>query len=322
MKARSTLLLAALAATGCATSPPASTAKESQGHALRAEHVADRWFVAATAANGEKLEFFTDTGGGFIVHADSAARAGLAVSEQGEGEERAKLAPFPTFVGSDALPPPLGERQQLFVAERSPRSADFRDGMLGQEWFGGRVWTFDYPNGAMAWHDSAAGMEFDPAHTVPLGFPAKDGVRTTSFPRIEATIDGETISFLFDTGATLALSDDALARLGDGGAKVRGTSFIVASIFDRWHAAHPDWRVVERAEDNAGAAPIIAVPEVTIAGHAVGPVWFTRRPDSAFHEYMSQWMDARVEGALGGSAFRWFRVDVDYPGARAAFRRE
>ena len=85
MKARSTLLLAALAATGCATSPPASTAQESAGHALRAEHVADRWFVAATAANGEKLEFFTDTGGGFIVHADSAARAGLTVSEQGEG---------------------------------------------------------------------------------------------------------------------------------------------------------------------------------------------------------------------------------------------
>jgi hypothetical protein len=76
---------------------------------------------------------------------------------------------------------------------------------------------------------------------------------------------------------------------------------------------------MENAEDNRGAAPIIEVPAITIAGFTVGPVWFTRRPDAAFHEYMSQWMDRRVEGALGGSALRWFRIVVDYPGARAAF---
>jgi hypothetical protein len=53
----------------------------------------------------------------------------------------------------------------------------------------------------------------------------------------------------------------------------------------------------------------------------VGPVWFTRRPDRNFHEYISSMMDARVEGALGGSALHFFRVTVDYPGRVAVFQQ-
>jgi hypothetical protein len=37
--------------------------------------------------------------------------------------------------------------------------------------------------------------------------------------------------------------------------------------------------------------------------------------------YMSQWMDRRVEGALGGSALAFFRVTVDFPDAVAVFER-
>ena len=53
----------------------------------------------------------------------------------------------------------------------------------------------------------------------------------------------------------------------------------------------------------------------------MGPVWFTRRPDPSFHQFMSQYMDKQVEGALGGSALKFFRVTVDYPNAVAAFER-
>ena len=73
--------------------------------------------------------------------------------------------------------------------------------------------------------------------------------------------------------------------------------------------------------DAQEALSIIQVPRVSGGGWEVGPVWFTRRPDRAFHEYMSQWMDRRVEGALGGSALSFFRVTVDYPGAAAIFER-
>ena len=46
----------------------------------------------------------------------------------------------------------------------------------------------------------------------------------------------------------------------------------------------------------------IEVSRIVVGGYTVGPVWFTRRADKNFHEYMSQWMDKRIEGALGGVA--------------------
>lgn len=48
---------------------------------------------------------------------------------------------------------------------------------------------------------------------------------------------------------------------------------------------------------------------------------FTRRPDRNFQQYMSQWMDRPIVGALGGSALRYLRVTVDYPGAVAVFEK-
>jgi len=67
--------------------------------------------------------------------------------------------------------------------------------------------------------------------------------------------------------------------------------------------------------------PMIEVPSIQVAGFTVGPVWCTRRADANFHKWMSQWMDRRIDGALGGSALRYFRITVDYPRAMAAFER-
>jgi hypothetical protein len=162
---------------------------------------------------------------------------------------------------------------------------------------------------------------FEPQHTISLGFLTEpSGQRATHFPSVDATIDGETYAFLFDTGATVDLSDTALSIIGDGGPHERATSFVTASVFDKWRGKHPNWRIIEGADRTAGGECIIEVPQVTIAGHTVGPVWFTRRADSNFHEYMSQWMDRRVEGALGGTLFKYFAVTADYPGSRAYFR--
>lgn len=73
-----------------------------------------------------------------------------------------------------------------------------------------------------------------------------------NFPRVPVTIDGETLDLLFDTGAA---------------------SFIAASAFEKWRAKHPNWRVIERAENGSGEA-MIEVPQVTIAGYTArrGPV--------------------------------------------------
>jgi hypothetical protein len=158
---------------------------------------------------------------------------------------------------------------------------------------------------------------------VTLGFQTDPaGKRSADFPRIAATLDGETLDLLFDTGATISLSPEALAQLADKGPATRGTSFIAAVHFDAWRRKHPDWRVIEHADIGIKEAqPMIEVPAVTVAGYTVGPVWFTRRPDPNFHQLMSQYMDRQVEGALGGSALRFFRMTVDYPHASAVFER-
>lgn len=140
------------------------------------------------------------------------------------------------------------------------------------------------------------------------------------FPRIQVVVDGEILDLLFDTGAHTPLTPLAHATIGDGRAAIRSTSFISNSIFQKWKIAHPNWRVIDKAEMGSGEA-MIEVPEVTIAGYSVGPVWFTRRADKNFHEFMSQWMDRRIEGALGGNALRFFRIVVDYPQQSAFFEK-
>jgi hypothetical protein len=149
-------------------------------------------------------------------------------------------------------------------------------------------------------------------HQLTLAMQRDDAGKPTSpYGRIQMVVDGETIDMLFDTGATVDLLPEAQQVLGPGPAE-RATSFITASVFARWHAAHPEWRIIEHADRTVNGGPMIEVPAITIAGYEVGPVWFTWRPDDAFHKWMAQWMDKPTEGALGGSALHFFRVGADW----------
>jgi hypothetical protein len=60
--------------------------------------------------------------------------------------------------------------------------------------------------------------------------------------------------------------------------------------------------------------------KLSVGGYSVGPVSFTARPDKNF-DRISQWMGKTVHGALGGSAFKFFRITVDYPNATAYFEK-
>jgi len=135
------------------------------------------------------------------------------------------------------------------------------------------------------------------------------------------TARGDTLLLLLDTGASVVLTDAAIKALHEGSEpRARGTSFISQSVFERWRRQYPAWRVIEHA-DSTLDMPMIQVPWLRVGGQTVGPVWFTMRPDRNFHESMSQWMDRRVDGALGGSALRYLRVTLDYPRAVATFER-
>lgn len=291
---------------------------------LPARYDEHRFYVEPVAADGTRLTFYTDTGGGLFLLRDAVERLRLSmVNVGGEGKDAFHLAELPKFRADASIPAPLSRGGRIPVwspptGEGGP-SNFVGDGMLGQDWFGGRVWQFDYPGRRLLLlEDMPAG---DAKHRVSLGFKSDEtGKRALNFPRIQVEIDGETLDLLFDTGATTFLVDSALAVLKDGGAAARATSFITNTTFEKWRKEHPDWRVIERAEKSTGEA-MIEVPLVTVAGYSVGPVWFTRRADKNFHEYMSGFMDKRVDGALGGNALRHFRVTVDYPGAVAVFQK-
>jgi hypothetical protein len=92
-------------------------------------------------------------------------------------------------------------------------------------------------------------------------------------------------------------------------------------MHDRWRAKHPGWRVIANADRSVAGMPMIEVPSMSIGGHRVGPVWFTVRPDRNFHQFMSQWMDRRIDGAIGGSALRYLRITLDYPNAIAELEK-
>ncbi len=281
-----------------------------------------RFYVQPVTTDGTTLNFFTDTGGGLFIFSDVVERLKLPLLKAETGDAPGAIA-LPAFKSGTAIPAPLGSGERLFVAPANSRIPLSRDwsGMLGQQWFAGRTWTFDYPKRRLLLRADGDLPKQNERHRLALGFQTNSsGKRTTNFPRIQVSVDGQPLDLLFDTGASTELNDNALAALNDRRPAVRATSFITAVTFERWRKAHPQWRVIEAAEKGSGQA-MIEVPSISVAGYEVGPVWFTRRADKNFHEFMSQWMDKKVEGALGGNALRHFRVTVDYPRAIAVFEK-
>lgn len=309
----------------------AATDLAGRATALPTRYDEGRFFVRPVTASGDTLDLFTDTGGGLWM--TSAVAESLKLPQQiatiRNGTDTTYAVQLPAFKPDASIPAPLGSpghRVNVFPAmlvtsQMAHTSIAHWSGMLGQEWFAGRMWTFDYPRGQLLLHTPGDTLPRDPEHTVRLGFQNDTGaVHGLNFPRIRVAIDGDSLDLLFDTGATTVLTDSALRIVDDGHAAERATSFITQSVFERWRAKHSDWRVIEHAEAGTGL-PMIQVPHVAVAGYTAGPVWFTMRPDRNFHEYMTQFMDRRIEGALGGSALHDFRVTVDYPHSVARFER-
>jgi hypothetical protein len=289
----------------------------------------DRFLALPVAKGGERLTLPADSAGGTFLFADVAGRLKLETSVVpggGDNGQKLRMADFPPFEREAAIPPPLGmPGGKILVFENKPGQmpALFKgySGLLGEKWFAGRVWTFDYPGKRLLWRAAGDLPRHEPAHEVKLGFrKLPTGERETNFARMPVQIDGETLDFVFDTGATNVLPDDVLKQVGDGGPAERGTSFLARSQFEKWHKKHPDWRALESVRTLTGRA-LIQAPHITIGGFEVGPVWFTVQPDRAFHTYMASMMDKPTEGALGGSAFRQLVITVDWPNAIAVFDR-
>lgn len=292
---------------------------------LDAHFMADRVLVDAPLKNGGHIRFWTDTGGGgTILYDRAAARLKLAtkpmtgpIADDLPPGSLQLAGPIPIRGGAFPTPPaPVLVGADQLAQMGLPSDSD---GNIGQNWFAGRIWTWNYPKGILTiepgnWRPPVG------AHVIPVGFrKAAQGRPALHFPRITIDIAGEPVSVLLDTGATTVLTAEA-AKAIDGGPRLRATSMITASRIRAWRSAHPDWLVVEKAQGGTGSR-MIRVPDVKVAGLQLGPVWFTERADKNFTEMMSSSMDAPVEGALGGNAYRDLMMTIDYRQGRAAFSR-
>lgn len=276
-----------------------------------------RFFIDARAPSGQALRLFTDTGGGMLLTTSGADKLGLEYGKPSGPNEPAGKARWPNYDGPWVPPPKSAASMELAIMV--PPEWMAYDGMLGAQWFGDRNWEFDYRAGTLRLLPDGMLPKAEPAHVVKLGFQEdQQGRRATHFARIPARIDGEDLQFLFDTGATFRLDEAAAGVLGDSDVRQRAGSFINLSVLQRWRERHPDWRYLDKGD---GEAAMILVPDIEIAGYHSGPTWFSARPDKAFREYMAQWMDQPVDGALGGNAFRTFRITADYPSATAVFEQ-
>ncbi len=309
----STIWIAALALAGTATT-----------QVLPTHYEAGHFYATPQTADGASLRLLVDTGGGaagmYWLSAGATQRLGLKTTTCTVDGDALTVATPPSYRPGRQLPPPIGPCAGKLLVNPGPYPDD---GQLGAAYLGNRVWTFDYP--ARQLRVEGGDWRADPAaHRAPLGFQTDaHGKAVQHFPRIVVRIDGKPLDMLLDTGATAHPTPAGKAAAGTETVNGFGvTSYVTTSMLESWHKAHPRWTVIENGDDLMAPrfkARLIEVPAVEIAGWSVGPVWFTERPDRAFHGMMASIMDAPPEGAIGANVLGRFRLTIDYPHATAWF---
>lgn len=299
-----------------------------------------RFYIRIVTATGDTLLGFGDTGGSLAMilpgvidklQLGKQVHTGLL-----KGIMPVKYIAFDKVAADPHMPPPVPMRSMiirhpfssvtipLLLVPRIDRELKFMiesmpfDLFLGQNFFMDKAWTFDYLR-----HEIWVNTPLSAADTGKPGVQ-RFGLQRNQYhenlfghPSTTIEVNGAVIDVLFDTGASLVLSEEGKQAFHTQ-ERTLGGSFIAASIFDKWRAAHPDWKYYSKA-DKAG--DVIEVPVVRIGGYEVGPVLFAKRPDAVWSEGMIYTMDKVVKGAIGGSALQYFKVTADYNVGLIRFER-
>ena len=212
--------------------------------------------------------------------------------------------PFSRVTEPYLLIPPLDDELK-FIVQSMPDMEAF----LGQNFFMGKAWTIDYLKQTISINTPIAETNKSNPNVQKIGFKKNNNQENIfGHPSMFIEVNGEIIEMLFDTGATLTLSDDGKKELNTS-AKTIGGSFIATSIFDKWRKEHPEWKFYPKADIKND---VIEVPIVKIGNNEVGPVLFAKRPDENWSTGMINTMDKIVKGAIGGSGLKYLKVTVDY----------
>jgi len=183
------------------------------------------------------------------------------------------------------------------------------DVFFGQDFFMNKAWTIDYIHRKTWVNTPLASSEEGKPGVQKIGLKKDSkGKAIYGHPSMYIEVDGEKIDVLFDTGATIILSDNGKKAFNTN-EKTIGGSFIAVSVFEKWRKEHPDWKVYTKADRNQD---IIEVPKVKIGGYEVGPVLFAERADENWSKGMISSMDKVVKGAIGGSGLKYLKVQIDY----------
>src|SRR5580765_7780791 len=140
--------------------------------------VENRFYAHPVTKDGIELNFYTDSAGGLFMFRSVVDRLHLPTTKRKIEDEESEEAGFPDFQPGKGLPSPLGHDNKLFVR---PKDKNFIDhvgqdvsGMLGQQWFAGRVWTWDYPRCKLLWRAEGDLPKVATAHRIRLGFLTND----------------------------------------------------------------------------------------------------------------------------------------------------
>lgn len=131
------------------------------------------------------------------------------------------------------------------------------------------------------------------------GKPSKAQINSLGLVQIASPIEGQSYNLALDTGASMSL--------------------ISSELLSQWHAAHPSWPFMKGA---VGAANMFGTPEevegstlqlhtLQYGGSPLNSVFIASFPANLFKEF-KQRAGIETAGLLGGSAFRNYRVGIDY----------